>query len=218
MQNGSESGNFDELMFWGRVTGNEANYYIAVGVKYKDSYEFPKKTFYWCSPKNDMVFEKMPELNEHWKEWINNNASKPFQGDPALLHEKGKEPEVRDENKSPELRDELESTEEEDPAALIAIPDLTELLRLAFHVSAIDNECSVIPQGAMKLTVAHEVERDEKFKGLSSENIDNIDFYSHFRVVQDMEKRELLDADEAIFRANFLDDLSADKPKGCWSI
>ena len=70
----------------------------------------------------------------------------------------------------------------------------------------------------MKLTVAHEVERDEKFKGLSSENIDNIEFYSHFRVVQDKEKRELLDADEAIFRANFLDDLSTDEPKGCWSI
>jgi len=116
------------------------------------------------------------------------------------------------------VRDELESTEEEDPAAMLEIPDLTELLRLAFHVAAIDNDCCLVPHGAMKLTTAHEIERDEKYKGLSRAEVDNLENYSHFRVVQNKDKRELLEQDEAIFRANFLDDVSADRPKGCWSI
>lgn len=43
---------FDELLFWGRISGLKADYYIAMGVCYKDHYEFPNKKFYWCSSAN----------------------------------------------------------------------------------------------------------------------------------------------------------------------
>ena len=32
---------FEELLFWGRVSGAKADYYIALGIIYKERYEFP---------------------------------------------------------------------------------------------------------------------------------------------------------------------------------
>lgn len=101
---------------------------------------------------------------------------KPFTGDPALVHvavEKKVETEEEKAAKEAKLaaRTELDDTEEEDPNANLVINDLTELDRLLYHVQAIDFDCGLVPQGAVKLTPAHEVERNESFKGLSSEAI-----------------------------------------------
>ena len=60
-------------------------------------------------------------------------------------------------------RDPLASTEEEDPEASIVRIDLKEVDRLHYHVRAIENDCHIIPQGAMKLTALHEVHRNEAF-------------------------------------------------------
>jgi hypothetical protein len=48
-----ENTTFDKLLFWGKIEGSEFNlgakkdYYIAVGLKLKGNYEFPKKTFFY---------------------------------------------------------------------------------------------------------------------------------------------------------------------------
>ena len=149
-------------------------------------------------------------------------AFKPFTGNHELVHkavEKTAEtpPDEKKEAKKP--RDPVyDSTEEEDPEADKVINDLTELDRLLYHVQAIDSECSIVPQGAMKMTTKHEVARNEAFNGLTQERVGNLESYSHFRVVQDPAKRELLEVDEAIFKENFLEDVAEDKPAGCWSI
>jgi len=53
--NESRDTDFEELMFWGRVSGLRADYYVAVGVTYAKQYEFPTKTFFFaCS--GDFVF------------------------------------------------------------------------------------------------------------------------------------------------------------------
>jgi|TARA_B110000238_G_C15964788_1_gene369060 hypothetical protein len=59
---------FDELLFWGRVSGVKADYYIAIGICYNDRFEFPEKKFYWCSPANNMVFEAFQPMNEQHKD------------------------------------------------------------------------------------------------------------------------------------------------------
>ena len=60
----SESGDcaFEELLFWGRVSGLRADYYIAMGVTYEKQYEFPTKSFYFASSTN-FVFRKFRDIN-----------------------------------------------------------------------------------------------------------------------------------------------------------
>ena len=225
--NSSKAGDFEELLFWGRISGKDDSYYIAVGLQYNGRYEFPQKKFFWATTKGDYTFEAFPALNDwHSKpdnNWYLKNAHLPFLGQPTKVHvEVEKKVETEEEKAAKEARaaarTELDDTEEEDPMANIVINDLTEIDRLLYHVQAIDFDCAIVPQGSMKLTVAHEVQRNEAFAGLTVEDLGNLANYSHFRVVQNAEKRELLEADEAIFKTDFLENVATDEPKGCWSI
>ena len=78
---------FDELLFWGRVSGVKADYYVAMGICYNDRFEFPEKKFYWYSQSNDMTFEAMPALNDQHKDRYDAFAGQLFQGEPKkILH------------------------------------------------------------------------------------------------------------------------------------
>jgi radial spoke head protein 9 len=34
---------FDQLQFWGRIEGIDKDYYVALGLRFKGEFEFPKK-------------------------------------------------------------------------------------------------------------------------------------------------------------------------------
>lgn len=94
----------------------------------------------------------------------------------------------------------------------------TELDRLAFVIRAIENDCAVIPIGAVKLTPAHELRIDHSFRGLTAEQANNLSNWQHFREPQNDEKKMSMQNEDAIFHKNFLDGLENDRPKGCWSV
>lgn len=101
----------------------------------------------------------------------------------------------------------LDSTEEEDPESLVVKVNLKEIDRLHYHIRAIETDCHIIPQGSMKLTVSHEVHRNEAFTGLNEKECFDLKYYSHFRNVLDSTKRDALENDDAIFQRDFLDDV-----------
>lgn len=68
------------------------------------------------------------------------------------------------------------------------------------------------------MTTSHEVARNEAFKGLPADQAFQLTSYSHFRNVQQKEKKEGLEKDDAIFQKTFLDDILVDKPVGQWSV
>jgi len=98
-----------------------------------------------------------------------------------------------------EERDPLEDTPPEDPSKGIVYRSLTEEDRLFYTVLAIENDCQICPHGAFRLTEEHEVERNVAFRGLSGEKCFKLSSYSHFRNVQNEEKKELLLQDDAVF-------------------
>jgi len=53
----------DELLFWGKVTGIDNDYYLAVSLTFKGQYEFPLKKFYWALS-TDFTFADLPDLND----------------------------------------------------------------------------------------------------------------------------------------------------------
>ena len=73
----------EELVFWGKVNGIKADYYIAMGLKFTDMYEFPVKSFYWALS-GEFIFKEMPDLTEQHDYEIDINTSF-FQGTPALV-------------------------------------------------------------------------------------------------------------------------------------
>jgi len=65
---------FNELLFWGKVTGIKADYYIAMGLTYEGQFEFPNKKFYYCVS-SDYTFKEMPDLNDQHKDFVNKESS-----------------------------------------------------------------------------------------------------------------------------------------------
>lgn len=66
----------------------------------------------------------------------------------------------------------LDSTESE--VEEIVPINLKEIDRLLYVVLAIENDCSAVPQGAFKLTPAHDVQRNQAFKGLKHDEALNL--------------------------------------------
>jgi radial spoke head protein 9 len=62
------------------------------------------------------------------------------------------------------------------------------------------------------------VSLNEAFKGLPKDEAFSLTNYSHFRNVQQKDKKEGIEKDDCIFQKNFLDSLVPDQPNGCWSI
>ena len=114
-----------------------------------------------------------------------NEFGGPFTGDHTTVHirvEPELTPEEREElaNKEPEEpipQDPLASTEEEDPNAGFVPLNFTELDRLHYTVHAIENDCHIMPKGAVRLTELHEVRRNAAFRGLAEEEALSIEGY-----------------------------------------
>jgi radial spoke head protein 9 len=95
---------------------------------------------------------------------------------------------------------------------------VTELDRLAFVVNEIDRSCSAIPTGALKYTPLHQVIFNEAFKGLRADDAFNLSGWKHFRRSECKEQCDLIARNEAFYSTEFLDPVSVDMPKCCWSV
>jgi len=222
----------DEVLFWGKINGINADYFIAVAVTFRDTYEFPTKSFYWTlSTTPDFKFKEMPSLGLPIPEqdaFIDNCATY-FLGEPSkLLNQKEGEENAEDEPAEPEPAEDEEgegneekaknSDESEDEEIKVPKRNLTELNRLAVVVNAIENDCQICPVGAFKMTSKHELRRAEAFRGLNKDQAFSLENYLHFRNVQTAEKKAILEQSDAPFRTDILEPVTADLPRGCWSI
>lgn len=64
----------DELVFWGKIEGIKNDYYIAMGMQFRNMFEFPVKTFYWALS-GEFFFREMPDLTEQHDVFINADKS-----------------------------------------------------------------------------------------------------------------------------------------------
>jgi radial spoke head protein 9 len=218
--NESKPEDFEELLFWGRISGIAKDYYIAMGVTYTKQYEFPTKTFYFASSA-DFVFKQFREINTQHKD-VYDTITAPFSGDSTLIYGEPVETEENQRDQDTEQNagevDPLEDTPPEDLNKGFKPRNLIEEDRLLYTVLAVENDCHIVPHGSFRLTQDHEVERNVSFRGLSHEECFSLNKYSHFRNVQDERKKALLEEDDAIFQPDFLDECHTDKPTGVWSI
>jgi len=89
--------------------------------------------------------------------------------------------------------------------------------RLAFVVSQIDTSCSVVPRGAFTLSAKGTVQRNALFPGLDVGEATDLSNYLHFRQAHGLARKSALDKKDLVKDVDFMDPLSEDDPKGCWS-
>eukprot|EP00741_Cyanophora_paradoxa_P012524 tig00020611_g12102.t1 len=207
--------NFDRVHFWGKVmTTGPVDYIVAQG--------FPKilrlqdknvrTSFY--SANGGMSFKPLPAVDQVTKDRVE-QLTNLFCGDP-LFEYMGKDPPPPpppepEEEEGAEPKE--EAAEPEPPAEPVEgelAPGeykITEEQRLATLVEQIDLECSIVPRGAIALSVTHYAAFNKKFEGLSIGGSQNMANYGHFTQVEDIEEKPSFDKD-------FFPPISKDVPKG----
>ena len=219
----------EKLVFWGKIRGEESDYYIAVGYNYTGHYEFPEKRFFFA-PQN-FKFEPLPETFDYHDQDFRKHYYTPLKGNPELIIKKYKEEKEEEEGEGDAAQEQQgEDDEENKPADPDASVDdnapkkeepkenFTEKLKLSYLVRQIDYDTSIIPEGAWKLTPDHELRPNKTFKGLKKEDLKDKRKFLHFRPITDQKKKEYVETDEAIFKDDILESIADDKFKGCWSI
>ena len=166
----------EALYFWGKITGEDSDYYIAMGVNYKGHYEFPEKIFYYATP--NFEFDVLPETFPYHDKDVNDSYYKPLKGNPNLVLKKykedipegenpdGGEPKKEEENKEGEegadpnkpanIQDPDASVDDNAPKKEEPKENFTEKLKLSYLVRKIDYDTNIIPEGALKLVSENE--------------------------------------------------------------
>jgi radial spoke head protein 9 len=195
----------EEMLFWGKILGAEKDYYIALAIYYK-GFKFPKKKFYFCSS-STFSFSELPEIQpHHLNEFSKFNTY--FIGNPDVILEKFSD------NKNININEQIGDVFKPN----LKLKNLTESDRLSFVVRTIEHDTSIVPLGGFKMLPINEIRRNDLFEGLSSDELDKIENYFHFRKIESQNKRDMIDMGKAVFDFSFLDSLSDDNLKGAWSI
>lgn len=166
----SDPSKIDEVRFWGRIRGTKSNYYIAIATRFVGEYESPSKAFYFAT--ESFKFERLPFVIWGLKDHMSKIEFEDFIGEPerVLMKIPPKKTEKEDEEKEemPEMpEEELSAVNPEDEEVDIGETrpkhekkkkqNITELERLSFVVRAIENECAVVPVGAVKIMPNHQL-------------------------------------------------------------
>ena len=219
----------EELFFWGKIIGEENDYFIAYGINFEGHYGFPKKDFYYA-PSNDYKFEELPVTFPYHDQDFLNSYTKPLKGKPEEIIKKYKEevPEGEEaEQEKPEGEGEEEGKNPEDPDASVddnapkkeePKENYTEKLKLSYIVRKIDTDTSVIPKGAVKLTPEHQYKMNNTYKGLKPSELKSLNNYINFRPIVNEEKKIYVEKIYAVFSPDVLDSIDTDEVKGSWSI
>ena len=195
----------EEMLFWGKILGAEKDYYIALAIYYK-GFKFPKKKFYFCSS-STFSFSELPEIQSHHLNKFSKYNTY-FIGNPDVILEKFSD------NKNININEQIGDIFKPN----LKLKNLTESDRLSFVVRTIEHDTSIVPLGGFKMLPINEIRRNDLFEGLSSDELDKIENYFHFRKIESQNKRDMIDMGKAVFDFSFLDSLSDDNLKGAWSI
>ena len=72
------------LQFWGKISGEDADYFIALGINFTNHFEFPQKVFYYATS-TTFTFEPLPQTLPYHDVEMNKTYYDPLKGNPNLL-------------------------------------------------------------------------------------------------------------------------------------
>eukprot|EP00471_Norrisiella_sphaerica_P000804 CAMPEP_0184487840 /NCGR_PEP_ID=MMETSP0113_2-20130426/10363_1 /TAXON_ID=91329 /ORGANISM="Norrisiella sphaerica, Strain BC52" /LENGTH=225 /DNA_ID=CAMNT_0026870251 /DNA_START=156 /DNA_END=833 /DNA_ORIENTATION=+ len=176
--------------------GTEKDYLIAKSLK--TGKMDLKKTFY-VSVDDGVSFSALLPCNEEKAKQAAALKFEMFTGNPQKKYGKAPEGEEDEEKKVPDLR-------------------LTEEERLSWVVSSIDHETCLVPKASYVLTATSRIAKNPEFSGLTSEGSKHLESYALMRKPEDQKVVTKNKCRGPSNTTDFLDLISAAKPKGCWVI
>ncbi|XP_038617085.1 radial spoke head protein 9 homolog isoform X2 [Tachyglossus aculeatus] len=188
---------YQRVLFWGRILGLTADYYIAQGLGPDQLGE--RKTLYslncmeWCllPPATEKVVTQTSVVKGR------------FMGDPSHEYDHTEVQKVEEGDK----------TYEEE-----VVIQIKEEARLVATIDQIDKAVAIVPRGALVKTPLGPVHVNRSFEGLSVSEAKKLSSYFHFKEPVNLKTKTLLERADLDPAVDFLDSLEHDVPKGSWSI
>lgn len=184
------------LSFWGKIIGEENDYFIAYSLT--PAFGFPTKKFYFATSNNIYALKQLPDVTEETTRKSLGVTGR-FRGDPSFPLEE----------------------EVVDPAAEEGAPPpdtFRELHRLAVTVSSIDGSCSVVPVGSFVSAASKQIVANGSYAGLSYEAAGNLRSYLHFRAPRSALAMAANERAGIARPGDIFDSCTDDAPKGVWSL
>lgn len=196
MQRRTNEEGLANVMYWGKITGTDHDYHIAIG--YLPAKGVPTKKFFFCTT-NNLVLQAMPDLPAEFAAKCGGLTGR-FKGDPSLLLEG---------------EDEEDKGDEEDEEGADRPPKFSEVHRLAYTVQAIENDAGIIPKGAVLIDAKLMARKNLGFTGLTFAQAGSLENYQH---VRNSATKDVDEVSVGVNSTDFLDVLSDDEPRGVWSL
>ncbi|PRP72787.1 hypothetical protein PROFUN_07687 [Planoprotostelium fungivorum] len=214
---------FSRVNFWGKVFGINRDYLIAQG--FGSDHFGQRKSF--CSH-DGIDWVQLPELDSEsirLTEAIRGRLT----GDPSTesFLEISLDGKIRlEEQKTPssEANEKVvsENEDEEDEENSQKPPEsdkksnktviINEEKRLAYLISQIDKDTSVVPRGAFTIGSQHEVRENHSFHGLTVAQSTELAYYFHLRQPEKLPRKTLLEREGHVKIIDFADNIAEDVP------
>mmetsp|Transcript_45956 Transcript_45956/g.73618 ORF Transcript_45956/g.73618 Transcript_45956/m.73618 type:complete len:302 (+) Transcript_45956:98-1003(+) len=222
--------NFKSTRFWGKIFGVHNDYLIieATSITHQIQHK------YFFSVDGGLRFAQLP-IVEPWMQPKCMKIASLFTGITSFVYADKKkksenETDEEDEDKKANQAEEEEEEVEEDangenkddPDAADEPPEieqkLTELDRVAWTISKINQECYIVPKNSILLTSSKLMQRNVNFSGLSRNDANKLESYLHFRTPQSAYSVSKYRKATAMNDTDFLDAITEDVPNGCWKL
>ncbi|XP_030051597.1 radial spoke head protein 9 homolog [Microcaecilia unicolor] len=194
---------FTRVLFWGRIQGLQADYYIAQGCGEDQLHN--RSVLYSL---NCLDWSLLPPATENMILEASEVIGR-FIGDPSHEYEYASTRNKADEDKADE--DDPVPDEEE-------IKSLKEEARLVATIALIDQESAVVPRGAYVKSPHGQVELNRSFQGLSMTEARKLTNYFHCTPTLNPQTKTLEEKAELDPAIDFLNSLEHDIPRGSWSL
>ncbi|XP_062042170.1 radial spoke head protein 9 homolog [Lepus europaeus] len=188
---------YNRVLFWGRILGVVADYYIAQGLS--ENQLAPRKTLYSL---NCVEWSLLPPATEEMAAQTAVVKGR-FMGDPSHEYEHTELQKVNEGDKA---------FEEE------VVVQIKEETRLVSVIDQIDKAVAIIPRGALFKTPFGPIHVNRTFEGLPLSEAKKLSSYFHFREPVELRNKTLLEKASLDPSLDFMDSLEHDIPKGSWSV
>ncbi|PFH33167.1 putative Radial spoke head protein 9 [Besnoitia besnoiti] len=180
-----------ELFFWGKLCGQEADYYLCY-IIVDEGKVYPIKKFYYSTASFD--FRELPKVSEDQAKQLDSAGKIIITGVPSRVLD------ISNQEEASKSRDALRESH-----------------ALSHLISRIDYSTAAVPRGAFRLKLGNKIASAPEFNGLSFLEAQSLSSWVHFRPADNLETLRALASKDYQFHADFLETLENDIPKGSWT-